>query len=237
MSLQNLGLELLEEDEAAFDESGHSLDEQAIPQQPRQIERHRRGKQAHKPLDAEYRRIQPHLDELLANAGQVLTDALSQNALVADDADHIGVVVHRDDALNHLRQQPEALLFSELHRQDKVGDEVKSLAVADERVSPGKAQQHPAHRFYALFLGVLFLQNGPMQVQVDRLAEVVRVVFVIQQLLIDSLVGVHVEPSPRSQHPQLLPSFVTTDRLLTDFELQYFAEHRARTPVVSKLLA
>lgn len=124
MSLQNLGLELLEEDEAAFDESGHSLDEQAIPQQPRQIERHRRGKQAHKPLDAEYRRIQPHLDELLANAGQVLTDALSQNALVADDADHIGVVVHRDYALNHLRQQPEALLFSELHRQDKVGDEV-----------------------------------------------------------------------------------------------------------------
>lgn len=124
LRLQYLCLKLLQEYQPTLNQRRHPLHQQPIPQQPHHKKRHSRRKQTHKPLNRKYGRIQPHLIKLLAYPRQMLPDTLRQYPLIADHPNHIRVVVHGDDALDHLGQEPEALLLGELHGEDEMGDEV-----------------------------------------------------------------------------------------------------------------
>lgn len=160
--------------------------------------------------------IQTDFQELFADLRLEDAQHLHEYLLVTGYTHHVGIVVHRNDCLSNLGQNPKRFLIGKLHSQQKVRDEVETLAVPDVGVSPREGCQYILEGFGILLSG-LHRFDSPGQIQPDGLLKILGIIRVINQPLKQPLVILHGEHGPRCQQPDLLTSLVAANDLLLHF--------------------
>ena len=94
----------------------------------------------------------------------VLPDDFDEYSLVSDHPNHVSVVVHRNDGLEKLAEEPKCLFLGELHRNNEICYEIEALAIPYVGVLFCKCDKYIPEGCYRL---LAFLRDRSRDVQFD----------------------------------------------------------------------